>query len=72
MNIYDFGIIATIHTNTNNDGSGKARGHIGSELKRKAGSNLAIIKTKLTHEFNKQYGEELVKRIVCLKKSFFY
>ena len=70
MNVYDFAIIGTIHTNTGSDGSGKARGHIGSELKRKAGSNIAIVKTKLTHEFNERYGEETVKRIVCLKNRF--
>ena len=70
MNVYDFGIIGTIHTNTGSDGSGKARGHIGSELKRKAGSNIAIVKTKLTHEFNESDGEVLVKRLVCLKNRF--
>lgn len=70
MNVYDFGIIGTIHTNGKDDGSGKARGHIGSELKRKAGSNIAIVKTKLTHEFNESDGEVLVKRLVCLKNRF--
>lgn len=70
MNVYSFGIIGTIHTNTGSDGSGKARGHIGSELKRKAGSNIAIVKTKLTHEFSEEYGEEMVRRLVCLKNRF--
>ena len=70
MNVYDFAIVGTIHTNTGSDGSGKARGHIGSELKRKCGSNIAIVKTKLTHEFSERYGQEKVKRIVCLKNRF--